>query len=432
MVRQMNLEKLKQNLIDLIINSTTAFTCINYIKEILKEHNFRELEEQNIWNIQEGNYFVTRNDASLIAFKIGKEKDNFSIITTHSDTPSLLLKPKGENVKDKFLKYNIMPYGGLLNYGWLDHPLSLAGRIFIKKENKIRKQIIDLKKTVAIVPSVAIHQNDKANTNLDLNSQIDLQPIFTITEKETSWQKLLEKELKLKEKEEIIDYDFFLYNNEKPTFMGLNEEMLVSPRIDNITSVSASLESFLESKDKNINVFCTFNNEEIGSLTKEGADSNFLLDTLKRIAGNLKLDIASTLAKSFIISSDNTHAVHPNHEEFKDDTGFAYLNEGFCIVKETESTTNAYFGSILKTICQKHKIKYQNATAKNDLTGGSTLSGLSLRHVSVTSIDIGLPQLAMHSSIEVCSIKDYYELYKIMSAFYNTKIIETKESTKLI
>jgi len=422
-------DKKIKNLIEMIKESTTSFTCIKYIKEKLESLNFRELEETTPWELQEGNYFVTRNDASLIAFKIGKKKEAFHIITTHSDTPALLLKPKGENVKDKFLKYNVMPYGGLLNYGWLDHPLSLAGRVIIRNENTIRKQIIDFKETVAIIPSVAIHQNEKANTNLDLNSQIDLQPIFGLTEKESTWKKILEKEIKLKKDEEIVDYDLFLYNNEEPKL--INEELLVSPRIDNITSVEASLESFLESKENNINVFCTFNNEEIGSLTREGADSNFLIDTLKRIAGSLNSDIASTLAKSFIISSDNTHAVHPNHEEFKDDTGFAYLSDGFAIVKETESTTNSYFSSIVKTICNNKKIKYQDATAKNDLTGGSTLSGLSLRHVSVTSIDVGLPQLAMHSSIEVCSIKDYEELKKMMKEFYNTTITQTKESAKL-
>lgn len=426
----MEKEKLKMNLLKMIQESTTAFTCVNYIKAILKEKNFIELDEKEPWDLKEGNYFVTRNDASLIAFKIPEKKEVFHIITTHCDTPALLLKPKGENIKDKFLKYNIMPYGGLLNYGWLDHPLSLAGRVMIEKENTLKKEIIDFKDTMAVVPSVAIHQNDKANTNLDLNMQIDLQPIFLQTEKIESWEKLLKKKIKLKKDEQIKDYDFFLYNNTEPNI--LESELLLSPRIDNITSVSASFQSFLESNNKNINVFCTFNNEEIGSLTREGAESNFLLDTLKRIAGNLNLDIASTLAKSFIISSDNTHAVHPNHEEYKDDTGAPYMGSGFAIVKEISSTTDSYFSSILKTICEKKKIKYQDATAKNDLTGGSTLSGLSLRHVSVTSIDIGLPELAMHSSLELCSLKDYYELYKIMLEFYNTKIIQKKESTKLL
>ncbi len=412
----------KEKLLKMIENSTCAFTCVNYLKNILLNEGYVELPEISEWNLKEGKYFVTRNDASLIAFKISKKKDHFQIITTHCDTPSLQLKPSGENIKEKYLKYNIMPYGGLLNYGWLDHPLSLAGRIFLKKKNKIVSKIIDLKETVAVVPSVAIHQNDKANSNLDLNMQVDLQPILALTEKKEDFKNLLHEE-------NVCDYDLFFYNNTKPMIFGPKQEFLLSPRIDNITSVSAAFESFLESKNsENVPVFCTFNNEEIGSLTKEGADGNFLLDTLKRIASSINMDIPSSLAKSFIISSDNTHAVHPNHAEFMDETGNAYLGKGFTIVKESSSTTDGYFGSILKVFCEKNKIDYQDSTAKNDLAGGSTLSGISLRHVSVTSIDVGIPQLAMHSSLEVCSVKDYESLYKMMKVFYNSNITVKKES----
>lgn len=430
----MNMEKetLKNNLVQCINKGTTAFTCVNYLKEILIQKGFIYLSELEEWDLVEGNYFVIRNDASIIAFQIPPKKECFHIITTHLDTPALLLKPGGENVKEKFLKYNIMPYGGLLNYGWLDHPLSLAGRVILKHENTIRKEIIDLEDAIAVIPSVAIHQNDKANSNLDLNMQVDLQPIFGLSQKTQDWDKFLKKYIKLKKGEVICDFDFFLYHNSKPIFFGFDNQLLLSPRIDNLTSVSAAFDAFLESKPTNISVFCSFNNEEIGSLTKEGADSNFLLDTLKRVAGNLNLDISSTLAKSFIISSDNTHAVHPNHQEYADDTGKPYLGDGFAIVKESQSTTDAYFSSILKSLCEKKKIKFQDATAKNDLTGGSTLSGLSLRHVSVSSIDIGLPQLAMHSSLEVCSFQDYLQLFQVMKEFYQAKIVQSKESTRII
>ncbi len=428
----MKKENLKQNLLYFIEHSTCAFTCVSYLKEILEKEGFQELEEQDEWDLKEGSYYVTRNDASLIAFKIPKKKETFHIITTHCDTPALLLKPKGERINEGYLQYNIMPYGGLLNYGWLDHPLSLAGRVFIKKGNKIKKRIIDFQKTMAVVPSVAIHQNDKANSNLDLNMQMDLQPIFDIAKEKENWYKLIESEIIKDKNETILDYDFFLYNNQKPEVFGKDENILLSPRIDNITSVSASLESFLESDANHINVFCTFNDEEIGSLTKEGAESDFLLDSLKRIAGAFDMDIVSTLSKSFIISSDNTHAVHPNHKEFMDDTGCAYFHQGFSIVKEISSTTDAYFSSILKQICDENHIKYQDTTAKNDLAGGSTLSGLSLRHVSVTSIDVGLPELAMHSSMEVCSLVDYYSLYEMMKSFYNTDIIVKENETEII
>ena len=413
----MNKTTFTNNLKKFITSSTCAFTCVNTIEERLKKQNFTKLNEEDNWKLNEGLFYITRNDASLVAFKIPKNyKEKFLIITSHCDTPSLLLKPSGNHIKDNYLKYNIMPYGGLLNYGWLDHPLSLAGRIIVEKKDKIEKRIVDFKKPMAIVPSVAIHLNDKANTNLDLNAQTDLQPIFAITDKEDSWSHLLEETLKPQEK--LMDYELFLYNSLTPQTIGLKQDLLLSPRIDNITSVYSSLESFLETNGNNILVFCSFNNEEIGSLTREGADSNFLLDTLKRIAASLEIEIAPTLAKSFLISSDNTHAVHPNHPELSDETGKAFLGKGFTIIKEISSTTDAYFSSIIKSLCKKHNILYQDSTAKNDITGGSTLSGLSLRHVSIKSLEVGVPELAMHSSVEVANINDIYELYKMMKVFY--------------
>ncbi len=319
-----------------------------------------------------------------------------------------------------------MPYGGLLNYGWLDHSLSLSGRIIVKDEGRLISKIVDLKKPLLIVPSVAIHQKSDSNTNLDLNKQKDLQPILGLSKDKNTWLQILSNEIE----GEIVDYDLFAYNIEKPLYMGLNNELLVSPRIDNLTSVYASFKSFINENSDNIKVFCSFNNEEIGSLTEEGADSNFLIDTIKRICANKDIDITTSLANSFIISSDNTHAVHPNHTEYADDTGMVFMGEGFAIVREEGSSTNGVSSSIIKTICDENNIKYQDSTSKNDISGGSTLSGISLRHVSILSIDVGVGELAMHSSVEVCSIKDIYELYKMMKTFYKAKII--KEKNKII
>lgn len=421
----MKKEEFSKNLIDFIKKGTCSFTCTKEIKELFEKEGFKELYEDNDnWDLKYNKYYIIRNDTSIIAFELpSKKSDIFSIISTHLDTPSLLLKPNGSYIKENYLKYNVMPYGGLLNYGWLDHPLSLAGRIIIKKDNKLETKIIDFKKPMLIVPSVAIHQDAQANSNLDLNMQTDLQPILTLSEDKNTWDKILKNEIK----DELIDFDLFTYNPENPVVYGINNELLSSPRIDNLTSVYSALESFLESKSNNIKVFCSFNNEEIGSLTLEGADSNFLLDILKRIAASLEIDISSSLAKSFIISSDNTHAIHPNHPEYADNTGIAHLGKGFAIVKEPSSTTNAISSSIIKTICNQNKIKYQDSTAKNDIAGGSTLSGISLRHVSILSIDVGVPQLSMHSSLETCSTNDVYELYEMMRTFYKTKIERKKD-----
>ena len=419
----MNEKRFIKNMIEFIEDSTCAITCIQKIQEKLQKKGYTDFTEQKKWKKTQ-RFFVTRNEGSIIAIEFPKQKSNaFLIITTHTDTPSIQLKPNGTYIKANYLKHNIMPYGGLLNYGWLDHPLALAGRIITQNKGKLSSTIIDTKKPTLIIPSVAIHQNDKANSNLDLNIQQDLQPILALSTKKEDFQKLLKKYTK----DSIIDYDLYAYNCTKPSLIGLNDELLISPRIDNLTSVYTSLESFLNSDSDKIKVFCSFNHEEIGNLTLEGADSNFLLDTIKRVCALEDLDYVTSLSSSMMISSDNTHAIHPNHEEFADDTGAPELGKGFTLIRESTTTTNALSSSIVKTICQKKRIKYQNATTKNDLTGGSTLSSINLSHVSILSADIGIAQLAMHSSLETCSPNDILELYKFMKAFYETKMDIKKE-----
>ncbi|MCI8574841.1 MAG: M18 family aminopeptidase, partial [Bacilli bacterium] len=411
---------------------TCSFTVIDEIKKQLKDSHFKELHENEPWHITPGKYFITRNDASLIAFHIGsKNPNNFNIVTTHTDTPALALKPLNENFENGYLKLNIAPYGGLLNYGWLDRPLSIAGKIIVQKENTYQSKIIDLEEPLLVIPSVAIHQNAKANSNLDINSQIDLLPIIHFEEDTDIIRKLIHQKYKIP-KSQIDDYDLLLYTKEDSYLIGAKKDILLSPRIDNLTSTFAALKGLLWAhQENNINVFCAFNSEEIGSLTMEGADSNFLLDTLKKIAASLQMDIVTSLSNSFIVSSDNTHAVHPNHPDLSDITNKIYLNKGIVILKEPMSTTTALSSTIFKNICKNAKVPYQNGTNRNDTTSGSTLSGLSLRHVSTTSIDIGLAQLAMHSSVETVGAKDCYYLYKALKQFYHTNIEHHKKGTKL-
>lgn len=428
----MQKEKYIKQLITFLEKGTCTFTVTEYLKEKLKQNGFQELLENETWNLSPGKYYVTRNDASLISFIIGKNYQNsFNIVTTHSDTPALALKPQNENYENGYLKLNVAPYGGLLNYGWLDRPLSIAGKIIIRKENTYQSKIIDLDDPLLVIPSIAIHQNDKANSNLDLNAQVDLIPIISLKEEKNVIQNLIYQKYKIPKKN-ICDFDLLLYNKENTYEIGIEKELLLSPRIDNLTSTFAALEGIINSKkEENINVFCSFNNEEIGSLTTEGADSNFLIDTLKKIAASLKIDISTSLYNSFIISSDNTHAVHPNHPDLADNTNKVYLNQGIVISKDQLSTTCALSSTIFKDLCQKAKVPFQNFTSRNDTTSGSTLSGLSLKHVSVTSIDIGLAQLAMHSSLEIVGKNDCYDLFLVFKTFFNTSLIHHKKSTKL-
>lgn len=414
------------NMIDFIKMSTCAFTCTKEIKEILNNNGYQFLSELDDWNIKNGKFYVIRNDASIIAFNINKKILNkFNIVCTHSDTPALTIKPNPEYYENNYLKLNVAPYGGILNYGFMDRPLSIAGRIITKDKNNYKKEIIDLKKSVAIIPSIAIHQNDKANTNLDLNTEIDLMPVISL-DKNFSLEKLLQEHLKVKQS--IYDFDLILYNNEDPQI--IHDEFLISPRIDNLTCTYAALEAFINNFNDAINVLAIFNSEEIGSNTLEGADSNFLIDTLKRICASLEIDLISTLSNSLIISADNTHARHPNHDELSDHTNTPTLNDGILIMKEMNGTTNSITSSIFKHICDTKNLPCSFYTSRNDFATGSTQAGASLKHLSINSLDIGLCMLAMHSSMEMIGLKDTYILYKALNEFYkihyeikNNKII---------
>lgn len=423
-------KKFNEELLAFIEKATCSFTGVKEIKNILENNNFIELNENENWNLEQNKkYFVTRNDASIIAFTLGNIP-NFHIVCTHIDTPSFLLKPKNVIYEKNYLKLNVVPYGGLLNYPWLDEPLSISGRVIIKNKNTYKKEIIDFKRPLSSIPSVCIHQNDNANDNLKLDNQIDMIPFISLKDYQDPLKKLISKELHLKKEESICDYDLFLYNCSKPTFFGLDNECILSPRLDNLTCTFSTLKSFLKQKKNNNNtIFCAFNSEEIGSLTTEGADSTFLMDTIKRISKD-KFDLPIILNNSIILSADNTHATHPNHPLNSDITNEALLNKGIVISKEITSTTNGITSSIFKGICEKAKVPYQDFVTKNNQSSGSTLSGISLRHVSIDSIDIGLCELAMHGAKEIMGGKDSYYLYLACKKFYEISL--TKKNDTII
>ena len=417
-------ENFNNNLFDFISDSTCTFTCIENIKNKLKNNGYIELYENDKWDIKDGKYFVIRNDASIIAFNIGKKYDNsFNIICAHSDTPGFCLKPKSEIYEYNYLKLNVSPYGGLLNYGWMDRPLSISGRVIYKKDNKYMKKIINLDEPICVIPSEAVHQNERANTNLYLNVQTDLIPIISLSDEKNIIRDILYKKLEFDNSIEICDYDLFLHTNDKPMYIGSTNEMILSPRLDDLTCTFATVESFIESDNEdNINIMCIFNSEEIGSLTKEGADSSFLMDVLKRICASINIDISISLSNSLIIFADNSHAVHPNHPTKSDISNYGVLNKGVLINREKDTTTDSISSSIFKEVCKKAGVPYQDFASRNDMNTGSTLSGLSIRHVSIDLIDVGISQLAMHSANEIVGSDDTFYLYKSFKKFYDISI----------
>ena len=427
----MNNDSYNNSLFKFIEHSTCSFTCVSEIKNILISNGYKELSEGDKWDIQVGKYFVIRNDSSIIAFNIGSNyRDCFNIICSHGDTPGFSLKPNSEIYEYDYLKLNVCAYGGILNYGWMDRPLGIAGRVIYKNGDKYKKKIINLAEPRCVIPSEAIHQNDKANSDLDLNSQIDMIPIISLCDNKDTINDILCNEI---DDKDICDYDLFLYNMDKPMYIGVNNEMILSPRIDDLTCTYANLMGFIESSnDNNINVMCIFNSEEVGSLTMEGADSSFLMDILKRICASLDIDISTSLYNSYVVSADNSHAVHPNHPNKSDVSNMGYMNKGILISRESGTMTDGMSSSIFKEICKEANVNYQDYVSRNDMTCGGTLSGLCTRHVSTTSIDVGIPQLAMHSSNEVIGSSDTYDTYRVFKKFFDTTIRKVNDDFELI
>lgn len=419
---------MEKELMNFIDNTPNAYYCVQNLKELIKKNGFEELYENENWNNlkTDGKYFVSRNDSSLIAFKMNGNKENagFNIVAAHTDSPSFTIKPNADMFDTMYLKLNINGYGGMINYSWLDRPLSLAGRVITLKNGVYEKQLVNVEKDLLTIPSQAIHINRDVNHKNELNPQVDMLPIMSLSN-EKRLEDIIKENLESQGKkvDKICDYDLNLYNREQARIVGANDEFILAPRLDDLAGLFPVVQGFMDSNNENsINVLCAFHNEEIGNLTEQGADSTFLIDILTRIAKTLNIDIFIALSNSIMISSDNAHAVHPNALAKSDPTNRVLLNKGIVIKHHINYTTDAVTSSLFKGICDKAKVPYQDFACRSDMKCGSTLGGISQSHVSIDSIDIGLPQLAMHSATETMGTKDVGYMYKALLEFYNTTI----------
>lgn len=429
--------KITDNFLKFIDETPNAYSCVNNIRGILKSHGFEELCESQIWdNLKsDGKYFVVRNDSSLIAFKMTDKNLNvgFNITASHSDSPSFSIKSNPEMYDNSYLKLNTNGYGGMINYSWLDRPLSIAGRVVVLDNGIYKPKVINIDKDLLIIPSQAIHINRAVNEKNSLNHQIDMLPILSLSNDKTLNDILEEELLKTNQPvEKICDYDLYLYNRDKAKVGGLNNEFIFAPRLDDLACVFPAINSFIDSNNNNsINVFCAFNNEEIGSLTPQGADSSFLIDTLTRISKSADIDLLPALNNSFVVSCDNAHGLHPNASNKNDPTNPVYLNKGIVIKHHINYTTDALTSSLFKGVCDEANVLYQDFACRSDMICGATLGGVNLRHVGVSSVDIGLAQLAMHSANETMGSKDISYMYDGLTAFYTSSFIKDKGMVKV-
>ena len=417
-----------KDLMDFLDSSVTMFHAINECEKVLQRSGFTYLPENEKWNINKGKYYTKRNSSSLIAFDIAEGDYRFQISAAHSDSPTFKLKDRPVIEANGYLKLNVEGYGGMINATWLDKPLTLAGRVMVNSDKGIETRLLHIDRDLLIIPNVPIHFNREINKGFAFNNQVDMLPIFSAGNlKEDDFDNMIAKELGI-EPEAILAKDLYLVNRQKAAIIGFDNELISSGRLDDLECVYTSLRGFVEAENKNhINVFAVFDNEEVGSVTKQGAMSTFLASTLDRVntaLGKSKEEYYRAIAKSILISCDNAHAVHPNHPELFDVKNRPVLNQGIAIKESANQkyTTDAFSRAILKKILEKKNIPYQTFANRSDIAGGSTLGNLSNTVVSMNAVDIGLPQLAMHSAYETAGAKDVGYAFETLKAFFEANI----------
>lgn len=428
------MKKFAENMLDFIYKSPTQFNAVEVSAEMLEKNGFEKLNLKENWKLEVGKkYYTTKNSSALVAFKVNSdevEKEGFRIIGSHTDSPGFRIKPNAEMEScSAYLKLNTEGYGGMILSTWLDRPLAMAGRVFLRGENPFKpvEKIVNINKPVCIIPNLAIHMNRSINDGYKYNKQTDMLPLVGLIneqlEKDNYMVKLLASELNV-EVEEIIDFDIFLYEYEKGCFTGANEEFISTGRLDNLSMYYSSVEALLDSDSKSgISIAVGFDNEEVGSATKQGADSNMLLNILERVCISLGKDrqqFFEAIENSFIISSDLAHAVHPNVNGMADPTNRPVMGKGPVIKVHAGQayTSDGYSISVYKEICRECGVEYQEFVNKSDQRGGSTIGPISSTHIDIPSVDVGAPILSMHSIRELGCSEDFYNTYKTFMKFY--------------
>lgn len=407
-----------KELIQFIEKSPTCFQAVATMKEILEQEGYSELKERDKWSLEKGgHYFVTRNDSALIAFAIPQEGlKGFRIMASHSDSPSFKIKDNPEMaVENKYVKLNVERYGGMLCAPWFDRPLSVAGRVVVKENDTFVTKLVDVDRDLLMIPNLAIHMSRQANEGYQYSAQKDMLPLYGEIAAKDTFMETIAQAAGVKA-EDILGHDLFLYNRQKGCIWGAQEEFLSIGRLDDLQCAFASLKGFLGGEKKEYAaVHCVLDNEEVGSSTKQGAASTFLYDVLVRMVCGLGMDYEDylrALADSFMISADNGHALHPNYTEKADPVNRPVLNQGIVIKYSGNQKycTDAVSAAMFKDLCSQAEVPYQTFTNNSDIPGGSTLGNISNTKVALNSVDIGLPQLAMHSPYETVGVKDTYYL----------------------
>jgi len=414
----MDKKDFNEGLLGLLDASPTPFHATLNMAMMLQNAGFTKLDEREMWSLKKGGkYFVTRNDSSIIAFTFPHAKD-YVMIGTHTDSPNLKLKPNPLIKEHGVIKFGVESYGGLLLTPWFDRDLSLAGRIsYLNSKNIIKDELIDVKKSIATIPSLAIHLDDKANKDKTINKQTDISPIATC-QKDFDFDEFLKKQLLacgVDDVEKIYANELVFYDVQKASFVGIEDEFIASARIDNLISCYVGLLSICSVEDDKPMLFVANDHEEVGSESNIGAGGSFLRDTLRRMFSDYD-EYMQTIRSSVLISCDNAHAIHPNYPSKHDANHMPYINKGAVI----KVNANQRYASSSKTIARFKNVadsigeSYQEFVTRSDMGCGSTIGPITASKIGIDTLDVGVPTWAMHSIREICGSDDAHSLYKIL------------------
>lgn len=423
----------REKILQMLEKGTSGIMVVKEAEKQLSEAGFEELRFADAWGLTEGGkYYMKHHDTTMFAFTIGKQmkfRDSFRIAAAHTDFPCLRVKPNPDVSAGGYAQVNVEVYGGAILNTWLDRPLSISGRIAVKSQDVMHPgmQYISLEKPVLVIPNLAIHMNREVNKGIELNRQTDMLPIAGLLEEQMNEKnvfiKYLAKEAGI-EAEDILDYELWIYCMEKPRVLGMKEEFLMSPRLDNLTSVQALLDGVMEgNREEGTNVIALFDHEEIGSRSKQGAGSLLLLNVLEKICesfGKTPSQIKECLYDSFLLSVDVAHGLHPNQMGKMDITNKPVLGKGLCIKEASAQSyaTDCQAVAVIEQICRKEQIPYQKFVNRSDMPGGGTLGAVVSSILPIRTVDIGVPLLAMHSAVETMGIADMESLTNLVKAFF--------------
>ena len=420
-----------QSLLSFLDRSPTCYHAVAEAEKLLA--GFVRLEEGQPWRlVPGGRYYVTRNRSSLIAFILPEdaapERLSFRLVASHSDSPMFRVKENAElTVKDKYVQLDVEKYGGMLFAPWFDRPLGVAGRVIVRTADGIATRLCAPDRDMAIIPNVAIHMNREVNNGYKYQAHVDLMPLWGTGAAKGSFRRVIAESVGAAE-EDILGTDLFLVSRVPGRVWGEEDAFLSAARLDDLECVFTSLCALTAAAPApGVRVACVFDNEEVGSRTKQGADSTFLSDTLRRVVaalGGTEEHLLTALASSFMLSADNAHAVHPNHPELSDPVNQVFMNEG-PVVKfnaNQKYTTDGLSRAVFAEICRREGVPVQYFANRSDMAGGGTLGNISTAHVSINTVDIGLAQLAMHSCFETAGTRDVPMMIRAMRAFYETPL----------